>query len=67
MNQFFFGHVTPGLDMALIFVNVGTLPAFLDLRGIHMDGKFRTTPRGFYQLETVHAMSLGFAVQVACV
>lgn len=66
VNQFFFGHVTSGLDEALIFVNVCTLPAFLDSRGIHMDGTFRKTPRGFYQLATVHAMAFGLAVQVVC-
>ena len=31
-----------------------------------MDGTFRKTPRGFYQLATVHAMAFGLAVQVVC-
>ena len=64
-NQFFFGRVTSGDAEASIFVNVSTLPAFLEALAIHMDGTFKAPPRGFYQLATVYAIAFGIAVHVA--
>ena len=64
-NQFFFGRVTAGDGEALIFINVGVLPALLDALSIHMDATFKAPPRGYYTLARVHAMSFGLAVQVA--
>ncbi|KAK4037739.1 hypothetical protein OUZ56_029768 [Daphnia magna] len=48
VNKFFFGCVTAGDGEALVFVNVGTLPAFIDSHEMHMDGTFHATPRGFF-------------------
>ncbi|KZS20264.1 Uncharacterized protein APZ42_013103 [Daphnia magna] len=45
VNKFFFGCVTAGDGEALVFVNVGTLPAFIDSHEMHMDGTFHATPR----------------------
>ncbi|KAK4017070.1 hypothetical protein OUZ56_028747 [Daphnia magna] len=59
VNQFFFGRVVAGDGEALVFVNVGTLPAFIDSHEMHMDGTFHATPRGFYQLASLHAVSYG--------
>lgn len=57
VNQFFFGRVVAGDGEALVFVNVGTLPAFIDSHEMHMDGTFHATPRGFYQLASLDAVS----------
>ena len=47
-NQFFFGRVTAGDQEALVFVNVGALPAFVDALSLHMNATFRSAPRGYY-------------------
>ncbi len=64
-NRFFFGRVTTGDDEALIFVNLATLPALLEAAAVLMDATFRSPPRGYYQLATVHAVVFGIAVRVA--
>lgn len=64
-NQFFFGRVTAGNLEALIFVNVGALQAFVDAVALHMDATFRTHPRGYYQLGSLHAIAHGHSIQIA--
>ncbi len=63
--RFFFGRVTARNEHALIFVNVGALPALVEARSANMDATFRIPPRGYYQLASVHAISHGIPVQVA--
>jgi hypothetical protein len=46
----------------LVFVNVGALPALVEARFAHMDATFYSTPRGYYQLASVHAISHGISV-----
>ncbi|KAK4013039.1 hypothetical protein OUZ56_025283 [Daphnia magna] len=60
-NQFFFGRVTAGDGEALVFVNV----EFIASHEMHTDGNFPATPRGFYQLASLHAISYGTAIAVA--
>jgi hypothetical protein len=42
---------------ALVFVNIGALPALVDAIEIHMDATFREPPTGYYQLASVHVIS----------
>jgi hypothetical protein len=56
-NQFFCGRVTAGGGEALVFVNIGALPALVNAVEIHMDATFRAPPTGYYQLASVHVMS----------
>ena len=64
-HRFFFGRVTAGDAHALVFVNVGALPALLEARSAHIDATFHSTPRGYYQLVSVHAISHGISIQAA--
>jgi hypothetical protein len=49
VNHFFCGRVTAGGGEALVFVNIGALPALVDAVEIHMDATFRAPPTGYYQ------------------
>ena len=56
-NLFFQGRVTAGDGEALIFINLGTLPALADATEINMDGTFHSPPRNFYQLGVLHVVA----------
>ncbi len=56
-NNFFCGRVTAGGGEALVFVNIGALPALVDAVEVHMDATFRAPPTGYYQLASVHVIS----------
>ncbi len=45
VNMFFFGRVTADNEEALVFVNVGALPALFPPSAIHMDRTFNSPPR----------------------
>jgi hypothetical protein len=64
-NQFFFGRVTAINYEGLIFVNMGALPALVDALELQTDATFRTKPRGYHQLASLHAITHGHSVQVA--
>lgn len=64
-HWFFFGRVTAGNEHALIFINVGALPALVEAWSAHMDATFHSTPRGYYQLASVHGKTHGISIQVA--
>ena len=56
-RQFFYGRVVAGGGEALVFVNYGSLAAFVDAQELYMDGKFHSPPRGFSQLPTLHVIA----------
>lgn len=58
-NQFYFGREATANESALIFINEEALPAFANTEEVSMDGTFRTVPRIFMQLASVHVMSHG--------
>ena len=58
-DQFYFGCVTSGEDSALVFINLATLPAFVDGTELAMDATFHTVPRGYYQMASLHVYSYG--------
>jgi hypothetical protein len=65
-NIVFFGRVTAGNAHALVLVNIGALPALVEARSaVKSDSTFYSTPRGYYQLESVHAISHGISIQAA--
>ncbi len=57
IEQFYWGRVTSGEDSALVFINIATLPAFVDATELAMDATFHTVPRGYYQLASLHVFS----------
>ncbi|EFX75322.1 hypothetical protein DAPPUDRAFT_323484 [Daphnia pulex] len=63
--RFFFGRVIAGNEQTLILVDVGALKALVAARAVNMDATFRTTPRGFYQFASAHAISHGISIQAA--
>ena len=57
-NNFFCGRVTAGGGEALVFVNIGALPALVDAVEVHMDATFRAPSTGYYQFASVHVIGL---------
>jgi hypothetical protein len=55
-RQFFYGRVVAGEREALIFVNYGSLAAFVEAQELHMDSTFYSPPRGYSQLATLHVI-----------
>nr|CAH0103516.1 unnamed protein product [Daphnia galeata] len=56
-RQFLYGRVVAGGREALVFVNYGSLAAFVDTQELYMDGTFHSPPRGFSQLATLHVIA----------
>ena len=46
-------------QVALVFINVRVLDAFVAAEELHMDGKIFTAPRIFHQLATLHTIAYG--------
>lgn len=62
-QQFYWGRVVvPDYGEALIFINVEAFSAFLDAQELHADATFFSAPRGFYQLESLHAIAFGMVL-----
>jgi hypothetical protein len=45
-RQFFYGRVVAGGGEALVFVNYGSLAAFVDAQELYMDGTFHSPSSG---------------------
>ena len=63
-RQFYFGSVTIGDDTAMIFINVAVLRTLVDTQEIHMDATFKTVPRLFYQMASLHAIAFGYVINI---
>lgn len=65
-TQFFGGRVEVRGEEALIFININCLQAFVDAIELHMDATFHSTPNGFVQLASLHAIAFN-TVGVECI
>lgn len=61
-NEFFYGRVAAGDGEALVFINMGTLPALVEGLELHMDATFHSAPRRYYQLASLHVIAVNTVI-----
>lgn len=57
VNRFYHGRVTSTTGSALVFVSVPLVSYLRHAKEVHADGTFKTVPRFFYQLFTLHMVA----------